>query len=254
MFAPNCGDSASWCGTEDVQWGVLPGQVIWEGVRGPLRRGLVPTSRLGEGNGQGLPSRQRTPNHAERGPRAPRVPVWEVSPVAPHSAPASGNLGRSIALTDLCRPAIPELRRGKRPQGLRYDGRHSKRAEPEKLRLINGQPGTLAENSRTSVLTARSCSVGRQRSLTFAALIRGARVRKGYSNELKSCGHGIRFSDAWFSLSVISAPSETVKKSPVNGLGRRHRRPHLCKRRSCFGGAGGAACAWSFYISDCMRL
>jgi hypothetical protein len=36
--------------------------------------------------------------------------------------------------------------------------------------------------------------------LTFAALIRVARVRKGYSNELESCGHGIKFSDAWFFL------------------------------------------------------
>src|ERR1017187_4356627 len=41
-----------------------------------------------------------------------------------------------------------------------------------------------------SALTARSCSAGRQRSLTFAALIRVARVRKQYSNGLKSRGHG----------------------------------------------------------------
>ena len=42
------------------------------------------------------------------------------------------------------------------------------------------------------MLTARSCSVGRQRSLTFAALIRIVRVRKRYSNGLKSHGHGTR--------------------------------------------------------------
>ncbi len=36
---------------------------------------------------------------------------------------------------------------------------------------------------------------------------------------------------------------EGEKKSPVNGLGRRHRLPHHCKNRICF----GAACDPRFF-------
>jgi antitoxin (DNA-binding transcriptional repressor) of toxin-antitoxin stability system len=55
-----------------------------------------------------------------------------------------------------------------------------------------------------------------------------------------------RFIDT-LSYAAKAAPSEDVKKSLVNGLGRRHRLPHRRKRRSCFGGAGGAACASRFF-------
>jgi hypothetical protein len=50
--------------------------------------------------------------------------------------------------------------------------------------------GVSSGSEMASALTARSCSAGRQRSLTFAALIRVARVRMRYSNGLRSRGHG----------------------------------------------------------------
>src|ERR1017187_2198257 len=63
---------------------------------------------------------------------------------------------------------------------------------------------------------------GRQRSLTFAALIRVARLRMRYSNGLKSRGHGASGSRAYWPAKrarsfsqVASRSSGTMRVSPT---------------------------------------
>src|ERR1017187_5751830 len=87
-----------------------------------------------------------------------------------------------------------------------------------------------------SALTARSRSIVRRRSLTFAALIRAARVSKRYSNRMKSAVMGLRSLTGWFDAFPQShtrayAPMRAATVRSCERIGGRAKAPAPQKRK-----------------------